>query len=66
MPEDILLVLADRLKWENKFEPIAVEESSALKTGSSCVLFSPKVSNEESSFVTGGGQTPLSQTKKIA
>lgn len=24
-PEDILLVLADRLKWENKFEPVVIE-----------------------------------------
>jgi DNA processing protein len=26
--EDILLVLADRLKWENKFEPVLVEQST--------------------------------------
>lgn len=32
-PEDILLVLADRLKWENKFEPAFVEQNVSLEGG---------------------------------
>ena len=27
--EDILLVLADRLKWENKFEPVVIADQPA-------------------------------------
>lgn len=59
-PEDILLVLADRLKWENKFEvtvtdPATVEQSVALEGGQAPLCAKnvpdPFISNEERSVI---------------
>jgi len=46
-PEDILLVLADRLKWENKFESTAGEQSSPLELQDDVLRVSPEASTGE-------------------
>jgi len=58
-PEDILIALADRLKWENKFEPACSEQSSALEIRSDMSLLPLETPNEDLCQMPGGSPVPL-------
>jgi DNA processing protein len=49
-PEDILLVLADRLKWENKFETTGVEQPAPLEARADISLLSQTAEGSQVPF----------------
>ncbi len=58
-PEDILIALADRLKWENKFEAIGSEQSIVVKKRDDISLLLPDTPIENPRQVSGEGPVLL-------
>jgi DNA processing protein len=62
-PGDILLALADRLKWENKFEAADIGQPPLLELRSDSPSLSPEAPGEDPLSSGEGGQAPFPQKK---